>query len=252
MNASTRRFALILLGAAALGACAKRDQTPASSAAPAAPMQGNDQPAPTPAPAAPAAPSAASAPATRARVSEAPRRTPPVAEAPATVTAPAGTFLDVAADDTISSKTAKVGDPFTATVVAAVTDAHGHVVIPQGATVRGAVTQVGSGSLTLTVSGVSIRGWEYSLGARIDSLGTIKQSQKIGGKDVAKVGIGAAAGALLGRVIGGNAKGAVIGGVVGAAAGTGVAAKTHGSDVVLPKGAHINLTLTSALDVRAR
>jgi len=99
---------------------------------------------------------------------------------------------------------------------------------------------------------VTVHGHDYGLAAKIDSLETVNQSKSIGGNDVAKVGIGAAAGALLGRVIGGNTKGAVIGGVVGAAAGTGVAAKTHGSYVVLPKGAHINLTLTAALVVPAK
>jgi len=220
MNASTLRLAALFGGAVLVTACGKGDQPPAASSGTAAatPLQGTDQPAPA---------------------------------VPATFTAPAGAFLDIAANDTLSSTSAKAGDAFTATVVANVADRRGNVVIPQGATVRGTVTQVASGSLTLAVSGVTIRGRKYPLGARIDSLETIRRSRKIGGKDVAKVGIGAAAGALLGRVIGGNAKGAVIGGVVGAAAGTGVAAKTHGSDVVLPKGAHINLTLTAPLEVQA-
>jgi len=68
--------------------------------------------------------------------------------------------------------------------------------------------------------------------------------------DAAKVGGGAAAGAILGRILGGNAKGTVIGGIVGGAAGAAVAAGTKDADIVLPKGAHINATLTQALAVK--
>jgi len=240
MNVSILRLAALLSSATMIAACAKGDQANQAStdssttaaAAPAAPMSGNDKPLPT------NAKPAATAPARPA--------------APSVYTAAAGTFLDVAANDTISSKTAKVGDAFTGTVVANVSDGRGATVIPQGAQVHGTVTDVQTGQLTLAVNSVTIRGKDYGLAAKIDSLETVKQSKGVGGNDVAKVGIGAAAGALLGRVIGGNTKGAVIGGVVGAAAGTGVAAKTHGNYVALPKGAHINLTLTAALAVPAR
>lgn len=241
MNVSIFRLAALLSSAAMIAACAKGDQANQAStdsstttaAAPAAPMSGNDKPLP-----AHAQPASKPAPARPA--------------APSSYTASAGSFLDVAVNDTISTKTAKAGDPFTGTVVANVSDGRGATVIPQGAQVHGTVTEVQTGQLTLAVSSVTIRGKDYGLAAKIDSLETVKQSKGIGGNDVAKVGIGAAAGALLGRVIGGNTKGAVIGGVVGAAAGTGVAAKTHGSYVALPKGAHINLTLTAALVVPAK
>ena len=241
MNVSIFRLAALLSSAAMIAACAKGDQANQAStdsstttaAAPATPMSGNDKPLP-----AHAQPASKPAPARPA--------------APSSYTASAGSFLDVAVNDTISTKTAKVGDPFTGTVVANVSDGRGATVIPQGAQVHGTVTEVQTGQLTLAVNSVTIRGKDYGLAAKIDSLETVKQSKGIGGNDVAKVGIGAAAGALLGRVIGGNTKGAVIGGVVGAAAGTGVAAKTHGSYVALPKGAHINLTLTAALVVPAK
>ena len=242
MNVSTFRLAALLSSAAMIAACAKGDQANQAStdssttaAAPATPMSGNDKPLPA-----------------NARPASKPAPAPARPAGPSSYTASAGAFLDVAVNDTISTKTAKVGDAFTGTVVANVSDGRGATVIPQGSQVHGTVTEVQTGQLTLSVSSVTIRGKDYGLAAKIDSLETVKQSKGIGGNDVAKVGIGAAAGALLGRVIGGNTKGAVIGGVVGAAAGTGVAAKTHASYVALPKGAHINLTLTAALVVPAR
>jgi len=242
MNVSIFRLAALLSSAAMIAACAKGDQANQASndssttaAATATPMSGNDKPIPA-----------------NAKPASKPAPAPARPAGPSSYTASAGSFLDVAVNDTISTKTAKVGDAFTGTVVANVSDGRGATVIPQGAQVHGTVTDVQTSQLTLSVSSVTIRGKDYGLAAKIDSLETVKQSKGIGGNDVAKVGIGAAAGALLGRVIGGNTKGAVIGGVVGAAAGTGVAAKTHASYVALPKGAHINLTLTAALVVPAK
>ena len=51
------------------------------------------------------------------------------------------------------------------------------VVIPQGAQVHGTVTDVQSGQLMLAVSSVTIRGKDYGLAAKIDSLETVKQKQ---------------------------------------------------------------------------
>jgi hypothetical protein len=65
-------------------------------------------------------------------------------------------------------------------------------------------------------------------------------------QDAAKIGIGAAAGAVLGEVIGGDAaKGAVIGG----AAGTGVVLATKGKQVELAAGAELPVSLAAPLAV---
>ncbi|HEX9394081.1 MAG TPA: hypothetical protein VF923_05490, partial [Gemmatimonadales bacterium] len=81
-------------------------------------------------------------------------------------------------------------------------------------------------------------------------LETVRKGRGVTKGDAAKVGGGAAAGAILGRILGGNAKGTVIGGIVGGAAGAAVAAGTKSADIVLPKGAHINATLTKAVAVK--
>ncbi len=139
-----------------------------------------------------------------------------------------------------------------------VKDAQGRVVIPAGSTVHGTVSAVKPapnpntpGTLTLTLTTVTVRGTDYPIEARIDSLETVRQGRGVTGGDVAKVGAGAAAGAILGRIIGKNTKGAVIGGVVGAVVGTGVATSSKDADIVLPKGAHINASLSTALTVKA-
>jgi hypothetical protein len=253
-----RQITALLLSAALLGACAKGENASNASAdstarnltlAPAdssAAMR--DMPA-TPPPTPPATAPVTRPPAARPR--------PPAPTAPATATLPVGTHFDMAAADTITSRTAKPGDPFSARVVEDVRNAAGKIVIPAGSTVSGTISDVRPapnprtpGTLTLAVSSVTIRGTNYPLDASIDSLETVHKGRGITTGDAAKVGGGAVAGAILGRVLGGNKKGTIIGGVVGGAVGAGVAATSKDSDIVLPAGAHIIVTVTKPLTVR--
>jgi type IV secretory pathway VirB10-like protein len=249
----------LALGLMAWGACAKGERSAQPSADSAArnltlaPSDSSaplhDMPAEPPRPATqPASPPPSRPPAAKPK---------PAPVAPATRTAAAGTFIDLAVEDTLSSHSTKAGDAFTASVVEDVKDAQGRVVIPAGSTVHGTVAAVKPapnpntpGTLTLSLNTITVRGTDYPIEARIDSLETVREGRGVTGGDVAKVGAGAAAGAILGRIIGKNTKGAVIGGVVGAVVGTGVATSSKDSDIVLPKGAHINASLTAALTVR--
>jgi hypothetical protein len=175
---------------------------------------------------------------------------------PAMRTLSAGARFDVAATDTISSRTAKIGDAFTARVVEDVKNAAGQVVIPAGSVLNGKITDVKPapnpstpGTLTLSVVSVTVGGKSYPVEASVDSLETVHKGRGVTSGDAAKVGAGAAAGAILGRVIGGNKKGTIVGGVVGGIAGAGVASATKDSDIVLPAGAHIIVRLTKELSV---
>lgn len=254
-----RQTTALLLSLALLGACAKGENANTASAdstarnltlAPAESSAAmRDAPA-TPPPAPPAVQN--TTPVSRPAVER--PRTPP---APTTVTLPVGTHFDMAATDTITSRTAKAGDAFTARVVEDVRNAAGKVVIPAGSSVSGTISDVKPapnpstpGTLTLAVSSVTIRGTNYPLDASIDSIETVHKGRGVTTGDAAKVGAGAVAGAILGRVIGGNKRGTVIGGVVGGAVGAGVAATSKDSDIVLPAGAHIIVTVTKALTVR--
>lgn len=183
---------------------------------------------------------------------------PPPPARPAMLHLGVGTKIDVAANDTLSSRTAKTGDTFTAHVVEDVKNAQGQVVIPAGAAVTGRITDVKpapnprtSGTLTVAITSVTVHGNSYPIEAAVDSIETTHKGRGVTSGDAAKVGAGAAAGAILGRVIGGNSKGTIIGGVVGAAAGAGVASQTKDSDIVLPTGHHIIIRLTKELAVSA-
>jgi hypothetical protein len=180
------------------------------------------------------------------------------ANAPANTsrTLDAGRQFSMAMTETISSRTAKAGDPFTATVVTDVPDDGGRVAIPAGSVVSGTITDVKSapnpsspGTLTLAVNSVTVRGRSYPIEVSIDSLDTERHGQGVSGGDVAKVGVGAAAGAILGRVIGKNTKGAVIGGIVGGIVGAGIAVQGKDADIVLPAGTHVVVTLSKHLTV---
>src|SRR3989442_11306169 len=60
------------------------------------------------------------------------KATPPKPAAPTSFKLAAGTGFALTADDSMTTRTAKAGDPFTATVSEDVKDASGHVVIPAG------------------------------------------------------------------------------------------------------------------------
>jgi hypothetical protein len=196
------------------------------------------------------------APVNRTRRTANPPPAPPAR--PAMMRLSAGTTIDMAATDTISSRTAQAGQPFTARVVDDVKNAAGQVVIPAGSTVNGTIAAVKPapnphtpGTLTLSVASLSVRGHTYPIEGTIDSLETIHKGRGVTTGDAAKVGAGAVAGAVLGRVLGGNKKGTIIGGLVGGAAGAAVAHETKDSDIVLPAGAHIIMRLTKELAVSA-
>ena len=188
-----------------------------------------------------------------------PRRTPPPRPAPpppkpapappkpAPLSLSYGTQLDLVAADTIVSNSNKVGDRVVATAVHDVVGDDGRVVVPAGAILTGRITSISSDAISFTFNQAQFGGRVYKVQANSDSVAFQEKGQGVTGGDAAKVGAGAAVGAIAGRVIGKNTKGAVIGGLIGAAAGTGVAVATKGHDLLVPAGALIRIVLTAPL-----
>ncbi len=181
----------------------------------------------------------------------------PKPAAPTTLTLAAGTRVGLTASDSISTRSAKAGDAFTATVGQDVKDASGHVVIPAGSRVEGTITAAdpapnpnSSGKIELAIKSVTVRGTSYPVDATVVSKDTVMQGRGVTGADAAKVAGGAAIGAIAGRLLGKNAKGAVVGGAAGAAAGAVAARKSRDIDVVIPKGAAITIKLDKSLTVK--
>ena len=180
----------------------------------------------------------------------APSRTP----APAPKSLPAGTVLSLAATDSLSNRTNAAGDPVYATSSADAVDAQGRVVIPAGARFEGVITAIkqadnpgDAGTLAVAFNRVTFGGKSYAIDAMSDSVATERRGRGVTGGDAAKVGVGAAAGAVLGGLITKDTKGAIVGGAVGAAAGAGVAGATKDADIVLPAGALVRVVLSTSM-----
>jgi len=247
-----------VLTAVALAGCVKSDQANQSADSTAR----NLTLAPTESTAAmkdvPAPPTEAAKPAPEKKTPPPVAKPPaPKPAAPTTLTAAAGTRMSLAASDSISTRQAKAGDAFTATVGQDVKDAAGHVVIPAGSAVQGTIVAAepapnpnASGQLSLDVKSVSVRGTSYAVDATVESMDTVMKGRGVTKADAAKVGGGAVAGALVGKLLGKNAKGAVIGGAVGAAAGGAAARASRDIDIILPKGAAITIKLNKPLTVK--
>src|SRR5213080_2002765 len=127
----------------------------------------------------------------------------------------AGARVPATANDTISTRSAKAGDPFTATV-------------------SQAPNPNSTGRIDLSVTNVTVHGRSYAIDASVVAKDTIMKGRGVTKADAAKVAGGAAAGAIVGKLLGKNTKGAVIGGVAGAAAGAAAARASRDIDVVIP------------------
>src|SRR6266516_2361830 len=246
-----------VLTAVALAGCVKSDQANQSADSTAR----NLTLAPTASTAAmkdvPPPPTEAAKPGPEKKTSQPATKPPAPKPAPTTLTAAAGTRVPLAVSESISTRQAKAGDAFTATVGQDVKDAAGHVVIPAGSAVQGTIVAAepapnpnSSGQLTLDVKSVSVRGTSYAVDATVESMDTVMKGRGVTKADAAKVGGGAVAGALVGKLLGKNAKGAVIGGAVGAAAGAAAARASRDIDIILPKGAAITIKLNKPLTVK--
>ncbi len=260
MTRTHRTLGAAVIGVAALLGCAKGEQASQSADSTArnltlAPTESTAAMKDVPVPA--AQPASKPAPAKKPSAPAPAAKPAAMAPAPTSLMVAAGTRVSLNASDTITTRSAKAGDAFTATVGQDVKDATGHVVIPAGSTVSGTIVAAdpapnpsSSGHLTLAVNSVTVRGTSYPVEATVESADTVMKGRGVTGADAAKVGAGAAAGAIAGRLLGKNAKGAVVGGVVGAAAGAAVARQSRDIDVMLPKGAAITIKLTKPLAVK--
>jgi type IV secretory pathway VirB10-like protein len=172
-----------------------------------------------------------------------------------TRTLASGTTIAAKFDAGISSRTHKAGQKLTGTVATDVKDKSGHVVIPAGSKVHLTISAIHeserksdkTGKLVLTPNKIVIAGRSYPLSGSAVALDRTLKDRKTNAGDLAKVGVGAGAGALLGTAVsGGSTKGAVIGGVAGAAVGTQRAIETQDRDVVVPQGSRLRVTLKTA------
>jgi len=150
-------------------------------------------------------------------------------------TVASGTRMHARINETLNSKTSRIGDRFTATVTDPVYSTTGAVLIPNGSTLVGRVDNVqpakkGGNPGAIDVSFVSLKlpngrtrvinGTLTDLNAddaKSDAEGTAR-GDKMKNRKLIFIGGGGAGGAILGAAIGGG-KGALIGGLLGAGGG---------------------------------
>jgi hypothetical protein len=176
----------------------------------------------------------------------------------------AGTLLRVRVHETLSTETNHAGDPFTATVLEPIYQDN-HLLIPQGSTLEGRLTEVhgghrihGAAALHLEPRRIVLPdGTHYDLHAqlidssqsfatRIDSEGTLYRRDHIK-ETVAALGIATGTGAVAGAVLGGGV-GAGVGALVGAGVGTAWWLKQD-RQTVLPKDTNLVFTLNDPIAV---
>ncbi len=172
---------------------------------------------------------------------------------PKPLVVPADTVLAVVLDQTISSKTSKPGDRFTATVESPV-EIEGKIAIPKGARAEGVVNQAkaagrfkGGAALSLTLRSITVNGKDHE----IQTSGASMSSKGKGKRTAVMVGGGAAGGAAIGAVAGGG-KGAAIGALIGAAAGTGGAGLTGNRDITLAAETALDFRLLAPVTIKQR
>jgi hypothetical protein len=176
-----------------------------------------------------------------------------------------GTVFRVRMNNSISSKTARVGNTFTTTVTEPVYSNTGVVVIPTGSTVTGRIDsvipakkggdpgQIGVRFTSVRLPTGKIRSINGSL-TDLDSKSAKSDSESVASGDKMKnrkiifIGGGGAGGAILGAAIGGG-KGALIGGILGAAGGLLGEKLTKGEEAQVKSGSEFGIYLNQAVSM---
>lgn len=177
----------------------------------------------------------------------------------------AGTVMRVRMNNSLSSKTARVGDTFATTVTEPVYSTNGVVVIPVGSTVTGRVDSVVKagksgkpGQLDAHFTSVRLpNGRTRAINGSLTDLESGKTTsdneggvsgKKMGNRKLIFIGGGAAGGTILGAAIGGG-KGAAIGAILGGAGGFLGDRLTKGPEAEVKSGTEFGVYINQALSL---
>jgi len=179
------------------------------------------------------------------------------------VVVPKGTAIEVALINSISTKTAKIGDSIYARTVFPVTVGN-DIVIPENSHIKGKITEVtrpgrvkGRAELTLSFqslilpSGISVElfgslGNAESGGKKKGENGIEGESSK--GADAGRIGESAGGGALGGVIAARSVKGAGIGAAAGGVLGAVGVLVTRGKEIILRPGTTLEIILDRPLE----
>jgi hypothetical protein len=174
----------------------------------------------------------------------------------------AGAKFRARINEELNSKTSKVGDTFTATVVDNMYSEGGELVIPDGSIINGRVTEVrqakrGGDPGTIDVVFTSLRlpnRKTYPINGTLTDLSSDASSDdegqvsgdKMKNRKIIFIGGGAAGGAIIGAIAGGG-KGTAIGAIIGAGAGILGERLTKGEDAKVKSGTEFGIYLNKTI-----
>ena len=171
------------------------------------------------------------------------------------ITVPAGTVLPLELKTSVGSDTSRVEDPVRASLRRPIAIG-GAEVLPAGTVVTGHVTAAarsarvkGRGRVAFRFNRIDLPGEGGPMAIQTGTVTRIAPATKK--QDAAKIGAGAAGGAIVGGILGGG-DGAAKGAAIGGGAGTAVVLSTRGKEVRLGAGAPVSVKLTAPLTVRVR
>ena len=198
---------------------------------------------------------------TRRRATTTRRAAPP---APRYYTVAADQVMRARINTSLSSKTARVGDRFSANVTEPVYGESGVTVVPVGSKVWGRVTSVTRagrrtpGNIAVSFNQIELpSGRRYTINGSLSSLqaddvnsdneGTVsgRSNRK---RDAVFIGGGAATGALIGAIAGGG-KGAAIGAILGGGLGTGARVYEKEQDAEVKSGTEFGVILNRSVSL---
>jgi hypothetical protein len=173
---------------------------------------------------------------------------------PHVVTLTAGTSLAVRIGETISTARNQVGDSFLATLTQPLV-IDGFIIAERGARLEGRVAEAaaagrGRGASHLAVSIIRIATADGQ-NIRIRTEPYAKDGASPAAMDAAKVGGGAAIGAVIGAIAGGG-KGAAIGAGAGGAVGAGDVLLTHGKPVEIQVETRVSFKVQDSVTITER
>jgi hypothetical protein len=168
-----------------------------------------------------------------------------------------GTTVEAMVQDSVSSRTNKIGDTVSAVIASDIRNVNDQVVVHAGSKAELVVVDLKpadrnekNGIIRLDIASVESNGKTYHVKSQAGGDSVSYETKKPGWtSDKQKIGIGAAAGAVIGGLASGNLKGALIGGVLGAGVGAGVSHEMSGRDVIVTPGTKVTFQVSEPVSL---
>ena len=177
-------------------------------------------------------------------------KTVPAAET-RTVSLPAGSTFEVELATRIHTGESNVGDKIEGKLLQPLRSEDGSTIAPAGALIHGEIAELTRASRSRAEedrASVKLAFTSVETVANVESLKAGSTTKR----DALVIAGSAAAGAVLGKVVGHDTKDAMIGGLAGAVVGTGVVMAQKGHELEIPAGSKVSLRSDQPITIVAR